>query len=222
MYRCCIFDLDGTLLNTLKSLQNSVNATLAHYNLGPVNEACIKQFVGDGYEMLVERALRYCGDSELAHYEEALVTYMKEFTDHSMDQVQPYDGIAELLDKLKGAGVRIAVLSNKPHEKTVFNITEVFGSDLFDSVAGERREVNRKPDPAGVHMIMEEFNLTADQCLYVGDTSTDMETGSAAGVDTVGVLWGFRGEKELASYDPRYLVREPKEILAIVKGFDAV
>lgn len=222
MYRCCIFDLDGTLLNTLKSLQNSVNATLAHYDLGPVNENDIKRFVGDGYEMLVERALRHCGDSGLAHYEDALVTYMKEFTVHSMDDVRPYDGIAELLDNLKEAGIRIAVLSNKPHEKTVFNITEVFGGDLFDSVAGERRGVNRKPDPAGVYMIMEEFGLTADQCLYVGDTSTDMETGSSAGVDTVGVLWGFRGEQELASYHPRYLVREPGEILAIVKGSGAV
>lgn len=217
MYSCCIFDLDGTLLNTLKSLQNSVNATMAHFNLGPVDSAHIKQFVGDGYKKLVERALIYCGDKELLHYEEALEIYMKEFYIHSMDEVKPYEGIRELLEYLKAEGVKIAVLSNKPHEKTIFNIVQVFGQSYFDYAAGEREGILRKPDPAGVFMIMEEFGLKAEECLYIGDTSTDMETGLAAGVDTVGVLWGFRDEKELGSCHPRYLVQKPQDIITIVK-----
>lgn len=217
MYRCCIFDLDGTLLNTIKSLQNTVNATLARYQLGPVDEDHVRQFVGEGYKLLVERALKYCGDTGLEHYEDALVTYMKEFTVHAMDEVRPYDGITQLLEYLRGADIKLAVLSNKPHEKTVFNITEVFGDGYFDYVAGERQGVNRKPDPEGIYIIMKELGLTASECLYVGDTGTDMETGRAAGVDTVGVLWGFRGEEELASYRPRYLVKAPGEIIEIVR-----
>ena len=217
MYRCCIFDLDGTLLDTLQSLQNSVNATMAHYHLGPVDAAHMKQFVGDGYQKLVERALIYCGDEELVHYDEALRVYMKEFYLHSMDEVKPYDGIRELLEYLRSEHIKIAVLSNKPHEKTLYNITEVFGDGYFDYAAGERDGVMRKPDPAGVFMIMEELGVKANECLYIGDTSTDMETGLAAGVDTVGVLWGFRDEKELGSYHPQYLVREPRDIIKIVK-----
>ena len=217
MYRCCIFDLDGTLLDTLISLQNSVNATLAHYGLGPVDAAHIKQFVGDGYQKLVERALIYCGDEKLVHYDEALKTYMKEFYIHSMDEVKPYEGIVELLQYLKAADIKIAVLSNKPHEKTLFNIAEVFGDTYFDYAAGERSTIMRKPDPAGVFMIMEELGVKADECLYIGDTSTDMETGLAAGVDTVGVLWGFRDEAELGSYQPQYLVRKPQDMISIVR-----
>lgn len=218
MYRCCIFDLDGTLLDTLTSLQNSVNATLAHYGLGPVDAAHMKRFVGDGYQKLVERALIYCGDRELVHYEDALKVYMAEFAVHSMDEVKPYAGICEMLAYLKSTDVKIAVLSNKPHEKTIYNLVEVFGEHYFDYAAGEREGIMRKPDPAGVYMIMEELGVKASECLYVGDTSTDMETGIAAGIDTVGVLWGFRDEEELGSYHPRYLVRKPQEIMTIAEG----
>ena len=217
MYRCCIFDLDGTLLDTLKSLQNSVNATIAHFGFEPIDGDHIKQFVGDGYKKLVERSLIYCGDGELVHYEEALELYMKEFSVHVMDEVGPYPGIPELLEYLKGEQVKIAVLSNKPHEKTLHNIAEIFGADYFDYAAGEREGILRKPDPAGVYMIMEELGVGAEECLYVGDTGTDMETGRNAGVDTIGVLWGFRDEQELGSYHPQYLVREPLEISQIVE-----
>lgn len=217
MYRCCIFDLDGTLLNTLEALTNSVNGMLDHFQLGPIDEAHIKKFVGDGYKVLVERTLKYCGDEKLTHYEEGLKVYMDVFAAHSMDGVKPYDGIPELLEYLKGEDIRIAVLSNKPHEKTVANIIEVFGEGYFDMVAGEQQGVNRKPDPEGVFRIMEQLQVQASECLYIGDTSTDMETGIAAKVDTVGVLWGFRDKVELGSYGPKYLVENPGEMIEIVK-----
>lgn len=216
MYRCCIFDLDGTLLNTIESLQNTMNATLSHFNFNPIDEAHIRKFVGDGYKMLVKRALLYAKDEALLHYEQALKIYMEEFSIHCMDGVMPYDGIHTLLDDLKCRGIRLAVLSNKPHEKTVAGIREIFGDGYFDFVAGEQPGVNRKPDPEGVFRILKQLDFSAEECLYVGDTNTDMETGIAAGVDTVGVLWGFRDEEELASYRPNYLVRTPEEIIEIV------
>lgn len=217
MYRCCIFDLDGTLLNTLESLKNTVNGTLSHFGLEPLDEAQIRGFVGDGYKMLVERVLKYSKDKDLQYYEPALKIYMSEFAIHYGDEVVPYDGICVLLEYLKSNGIQIAVLSNKPHEMTVANIHEVFGEGYFDLVMGEQTGIKRKPDPEGLHRIMIQLGLRSPECLYIGDTGTDMETGKAAGVDTVGVRWGFRGLAELGFCNPQYLVGCPEEIIEIVK-----
>lgn len=213
MYRCCIFDLDGTLLNTIGSLTYAVNGMLEHFGYSPVAEAQVKQFVGDGYKKLVERSLKVSGDEALLHYEEALKVYMEVFEANALYQVTPYDGIMELLEYLKAQGIRLAVLSNKPNAQTVENIETVFGQGYFDFVAGERPEIPRKPDPAGVVQILKTFGEEAANCLYFGDTGTDMETGLSAGVITVGVTWGFRGRKELASFHPQYIVDRPGEVL---------
>ena len=155
MIRCCIFDLDGTLLNTLKALTLTVNLTLEHFGYEPVDEDHVRQFVGDGYKLLMERVLRYRGDEQLEHYEESLKVYLELFAVHSMDGVHPYDGICELLEELKKRGIKTAVLSNKPHPRTVENIETVFGPGYFDYVAGEQPGIPRKPDPAGVKLILD-------------------------------------------------------------------
>lgn len=212
MIRCCIFDLDGTLLNTLSALRITVNLTLEHFGYPAIGEAKIKKFVGDGYKLLVERALKDAGDVELKHYEEALQVYTDTFAEHSMDQVEPYDGIVELLKQLKERGIKIAVLSNKPHERTVDNIEMVFGKGYFDYVAGEQPGIPRKPDPAGVYRILEAFGEKPEECLYFGDTNTDMQTGLGAGLVTVGVTWGFRDREELESFHPQYVIDKPREV----------
>lgn len=216
MVRCCIFDLDGTLLDTLTALRITVNCMLEHFGYPPVGEDKIKRFVGDGYKMLVERALLDAGDEGLAHYEEGLRVYTELFAVHSMDEVKPYDGIVELLAAMKERGIRIAVLSNKPHERTVENIEAVFGKGYFDLVAGERPEIPRKPNPAGVYRILETLGVQPEDCLYFGDTNTDMQTGLGAGLVTVGVTWGFRERAELESYDPQYVVDHPREVFEIL------
>ena len=127
MIRCCIFDLDGTLLNTLDALTYTTNLTLKEFGYGPVDPEHIKQFVGDGYRTQVRRALQYSGDEALAHYEEALSSYTRLFAEHCLYHVRPYAGITELLEALKQQGIRIAVLSNKPHARAVENIEAVFG-----------------------------------------------------------------------------------------------
>lgn len=217
MYQCCIFDLDGTLINTIHALTRTVNLTLKQYALGPVDEEHTKIFVGDGYRMLLERALIYCGDKELLHLEDALKTYNEFFKTNCLYRIEVYDGIKPLLSYLKSAGIKTAVLSNKAHERTVENIESVFGIDCFDLISGEKAGVNRKPDPAGALCTAAELGVSPVNCLYLGDTDTDMKTGIAAGMDTVGVTWGFRGREELEEYHPKYIADKPEEVIEIIR-----
>ncbi len=212
MIRCCIFDLDGTLLNTLDALTYTTNLTLKEFGYGPVDPEHIKQFVGDGYRMQVKRALMYSGDKELLHYEAALSAYTRLFAEHCLYHVRPYEGIPELLQELKARGIRIAVLSNKPHARTVENIEAVFGKGYFDIVAGQKDDVPKKPDPAGVNRILEEFGCKPEECLYFGDTNTDMQTGLNAKAHTVGVTWGFRDRTELEAFHPDFVIDDPKMV----------
>lgn len=218
MIRCCIFDLDGTLLDTLKALTYTVNLVLGHWGLKPVDEEHVKHFVGDGYRLQLERALRYCGDENLVHLEESLSLYTELFAQHCLYQVKPYDGICELLEELKAGGIRIAVLSNKPHARTLDNIETIFGKGYFDHIAGEQPGIPKKPDPAGVEQILGKFNINPNECLYFGDTNTDMKTGLGAGLITIGVTWGFRGREELEAFHPQYIIDHPREAKEILES----
>lgn len=213
MIRCCIFDLDGTLLNTLDALTYTTNLTLKEFGYGPVGEEQIKHFVGDGFRMQVKRALQYSGDEKLLHYEEALAVYTKLFAQHCLYHVRPYDGIREMLEALKEQGIRIAVLSNKPHARTVENIEAIFGTGYFDLVAGQKDEIPKKPDPTGVNLILEQFACKPEECLYFGDTNTDMQTGLNAKAHTVGVTWGFRDRAELEAFHPEFVIDDARVVM---------
>ena len=221
MYRLCIFDLDGTLLNTIGALTYVTNETLAAFGLGPVPQEEMKHMVGDGYRKQVERSLRWCGDETLSHYEEALPLYMEYFSRDCMRGVAPYEGISELLSFLKERGIRMAVFSNKPHAQTVKNIETIFGRGYFDAVRGEQPGTPKKPAPDGALLICRELGVSPEECLYLGDTNTDMRTGAAAGMDTVGVLWGFRDRGELEASHPRYLAAHPSEVEAIFRAAES-
>ncbi|GFP78176.1 HAD family hydrolase [Clostridium fungisolvens] len=218
MYKCCVFDLDGTLINSIKAIAYTTNLTLKKYGLGPVDEDHYKIFVGDGYKKLIERVLIYCGDKDLINYEDALITYTEYFKIHCMYEVRAYDGIKEMLDYLKLNNVKIAVLSNKPHDRTIDNIEGIFGTGYFDSISGEKDGVRRKPDPEGAINTAINLGLTPKECLYIGDTNTDMKTGIGAGMDVVGVTWGFRTREELEEYNPKYIIDTPNEIIDIIKN----
>lgn len=217
MYKCCIFDLDGTLIDSIKAISHTCNLTLNKYNLGPIEENDYKVYVGEGYKKLVERALIHCGDKDLANYEDALITYMDYFKIHCMHEVVPYDGITNMLEFLKKNNIKVAILSNKPHERTIDNVNGVFGNDYFDRVSGEVKDIKRKPDPQGAIITAKELGVLPQDCLYIGDTDTDMKTGIAAKMDTVGVTWGFRNRKELSEYNPKYIIDRPEEIISILK-----
>lgn len=224
MYKCCIFDLDGTLVNSIYAIMESVNQTLESFGFGPIDEEEAKRFVGDGYKKLMERALIARGDTELVHYEESLVRYQQYFKGCCMYRVEPYEGIPELLDFLKSHGIKIAVLSNKPHARALDNVEGVFGKGCFDLVNGERESegIRRKPAPDGVFLCARELGVSMEECLYLGDTNTDMKTGLAAGADTVGVTWGFRDRAELEAFHPAYIADHPLEVVQIVKDVNGI
>lgn len=218
MYGCCIFDLDGTLLNTIHALTYTTNQVLGRLGLAQVDEAHMKVFVGNGYKKQMERSLLYAGDKELKHFEESLSIYKEEFAKHCMYQVEPYEGIRQLLTWLKEKNVKIGVLTNKPHQRAVENIEGIFGKGYFDFIQGEQEGIPKKPDPTGLLAMIKSMGARPKDCLYFGDTNTDMETGRAGGADTAGVLWGFRSKEELEAFHPKYLLNKPEELIRILEG----
>ncbi len=218
MYKACIFDLDGTLTDTLESLTYCVNATLCELGLSQITDEQCKAFVGSGARNLIERSLMAVGDSELLHAEKAMEVYGRIFKENCTYHVVPYEGIVELLHTLKLLGIRLAVLSNKPHLQTKDVVATFFGTDTFTCVQGQQETIPRKPDPTAVFMIAKELNVACEECLYIGDSDVDMQTGNAAGVTTVGVTWGFRSREVLKENGAVHIVDQAEEIISIVKG----
>ncbi len=217
-YRGMIFDLDGTLVNSIHALTRCTNRTLSRFGLGPVSEERMMTIVGDGYKMQMRRALLAAGDADLIHYEESLPVYLEIFAADCNYNMHAYDGIAELLAFAKENGIRMAVVSNKPHAQAVATVEYVFGTDMFDVIVGEREGIPKKPDPSGALYAARQMRLEPEECLYFGDTNTDMRTGKNAGMPTVGVLWGFRGRKELMEFAPEYLIEKPQDAIGIVRA----
>lgn len=213
MKKAVIFDLDGTLSDSIHSIKYCADRAVAPFGMGPFTEQQYKYFVGDGAANLVRRALAAGGDEEGIHFEEAFAGYKEIFRENCMYQVTPYDGIRELLAALKERGVRIAVLSNKPHAETVNVIETLFGKGCFDVIQGQKENVAIKPSPEGVFQILEQLGLEAEEILYLGDTSTDMKTGKSAGAFTLGALWGFREREELEENHADAIIAHPLEVL---------
>lgn len=216
-YQLCMFDLDGTLLNTVGALTYSTNAALRELGLGEVTPEQVKRIVGDGYRMQMERALKLCGDEKLIFHEASLPLYMKYFSENCMRDVVPYEGIRELLCWLKEQKIKIAVFSNKPQHQAVENVEQIFGAGYFDAIRGETSGILKKPAPDGAWMLCRELGIKPENTLYLGDTATDMKTGISAGIDTAGVTWGYRERKELMDCGPMAVVDHPLQIRELVE-----
>jgi phosphoglycolate phosphatase len=214
--KAVIFDLDGTLTNTLKSIWKSANLALADVGLPPFEVDRYRYFVGDGAEELLRRALTAAGDTELIHLDKIRESYRKYFEIYVNYEVRPYDGITELLAALKEKGILLAVNSNKPHERTIDVVEEIFGKNTFDMLVGQCESRARKPAPDGIFYIMEQLQLKKEDVLYIGDTCVDMQTGKSAGVFTVGALWGFRDRQELEEHHADAIIAHPLELLQYV------
>ncbi len=202
-----IFDLDGTLSDSIHSIKYSGDRTMEKFGYGPFSEEQYKYFVGDGARNLVKRALAAGGDTELAHFEEAYALYREIFRENCMYRVRPYEGIPELLATLKVQHVKIAVLSNKPHAETVNVVETLYGKGYFDVIEGQKEGLAIKPSPDGVFRILERLSLGAEDLLYLGDT------GKGAGAFTVGALWGFRDRAELEEGGADAVIEHPLELL---------
>lgn len=212
----CIFDLDGTLTDTLESLVYCTNKTLEELGMLPITEEECRAFVGNGAKRLIMSALEASGDGELSRLNEAMETYLRIFSENCLYHVKPYDGILELLGALKEKGIRLAVHSNKPHAQTVDVVGRIFGDGVFDVVQGQEEKLPRKPDPAGVFKIAEKIGAEVSDCIYIGDSEVDIATGANAGIKAVGVSWGFRGRKLLLEAGAKIVIDRPEELLHYV------
>ena len=212
MIKACIFDLDGTLTRTQESIARPINMTLKYYGLPEQPVEDYNYFAGDGIKNALERALKAAGDTEAAHLEEGLPMCRKWMNEDPLYHVEPYPHVIESLHALKDKGIKIAVFSNKPHESAVNVVETIFGKELFDHVQGQTDRIPIKPDPAGVYEILKEFGVKKEECLYFGDTNTDMMTGHNAGLYTVGVTWGFRPRAELEEYKADCIIDSAADI----------
>jgi len=208
-----IFDLDGTLLDTLEDLADAANATLKHFGF-PVHPIdAYRYFVGEGLKTLMQRIVPGSNASE-----EQLLDYMKKFGEiYSKTwnvRSTPYSEIPEMIQSLSTAGLQLAVLSNKPHEFTKICVETFFPEHPFAFVFGQRDGVAKKPDPSGALEIAEKMGLDVKDVLYVGDTATDMKTGNSAGMRTIGVEWGFRDRAELEKNNAWRVVTTPAEVVS--------
>ena len=213
MIKACIFDLDGTLADTLDSMAYVTNIIMEKFGLKTLPVDNFRYYSGEGANMLIRRALKDAGDPELAHYDEGQKLYREMFEADPMYKVVPYKGMPETLKELKKRGVKLGVCSNKPHEAAVKVVERMFGSQIFDAVMGQSDSVRKKPAPDGPLKIAEQFGIKPEECMYLGDSGTDMQTGKAAGMYTVGVLWGYREKEELLKNGADYLVDSPEDIL---------
>ena len=214
--KACIFDLDGTLTNTLESMTYSVNLTLKEMGLSQITKDQCRMFVGHGARVLIEESLKVSGDPKASRIEEGMKIYGRIFDQNCTYHVTPYEGIPEMLKALKDRGIHLAVLSNKPDRQTVKVVKEIFGDNIFDYAQGQKDGIRRKPAPDGVWYLMEQMQVSKEECLYIGDSEVDAATGKNAGLKTIGVLWGFRDRKTLETAGADHLIERPEELLQFV------
>lgn len=215
MKKLVIFDLDGTLLNTIADLAQSTNHALAALGYPTHKEEEYNFMVGNGINKLFERAL-----PEEEKTEENVLRVRKEFVpyydQHNADKSRPYPGITELLDELQAKGLQVAVASNKYQAATEKLIAHYFPNIRFTAVFGQREGVNVKPDPTVVYDILKIAQISKKDVLYVGDSGVDMQTAIHAEVTSCGVTWGFRPRAELETFHPNYIINKAEEVLEIV------
>jgi phosphoglycolate phosphatase len=214
-FQAVLFDLDGTLLDTLDDLADSTNLALSKLGLPEHPAEAYKEFIGDGIENLVRRAvpadrrdsatLAECGRLTREHYAARWA-----------EKTRPYDGVADLLDALTNRGVRMTVFSNKPDEFTQLCVARLLAGRRFEVVLGATAALPKKPDPAGALLIAERLQLSPAEVVYLGDTGTDMQTAVAAGMFPVGALWGFRAAEELLAAGARALIERPQDLLHVL------
>jgi phosphoglycolate phosphatase len=207
-----LFDLDGTLIDSLADVADSCNRILAAHGYPPHPYDAYRYFIGDGVENLLLRALPPEARAEPG-LSQCMAAYNADYAQSWHIKTRPYPGILELLDAAKVKGLRLAVLSNKPHHFTLQCVQEILGGHRFDTVLGASDQFPHKPNPAAALHIARGMNLSSDQFMYLGDTATDMQTAIAAGMYPLGALWGFRTEEELRAAGAEALLRFPVDLL---------
>lgn len=216
MYKCIVFDLDGTLLNTIDDICDSINASLRRLNKNINTDHC-KSFVGSGVDKLIYRTLDFLDINSTENFEYLKKAYLEEYKKRQFDKTNLYPNTFETLLKLKDYNVKIAVLSNKPDDDTQRIISHYFKDLNFDCVFGKKKQFNIKPSPDSLNEIIKILNVEKDEVLYCGDSDVDMQTAINAGVTSIAASWGFRTKEELSKYNPKYILSNIKEIIKIIE-----
>ncbi len=215
-FQAVIFDLDGTLLDSLQDLADAMNATLSHFGF-PVHELNkYRYFVGDGIDNLVRRTLPDAAKNDPRLVSSCLEMMRNSYSLNWGVKTRPYPGIPELLDALGARGLKMVVLSNKPHDFTKKTVEGLLPAWRFEAVVGARPQFPLKPDPSSALEIANELRLAPADFLYLGDTATDMKTANAAGMFAVGALWGFRDATELIAGGAAKVIEKPAELLELL------
>ena len=217
MIKLCVFDLDGTVMDTLESIAYFANYTMQEMNMPAVPTEKFKYFAGDGRAELIHRTLAFNNADAPDNFSLACKIYDRAYENNFMHLTKVFDGVLEQLIKLKQSGIKIAVLSNKPHNVTEYVIEKTFGKDFFDYVQGQLDAVPMKPDPKGFLEIAKKFGVSCSECVMIGDTNVDMLTGVNAGAHTLGVLWGFRDRAELVDNGAQAIISHPEELAEAIK-----
>lgn len=216
--KAVIFDLDGTICNTLEDLGECTNRALADFDLPPHPIEDYRMIVGNGVDTQMKRAIgeekytKELGDKVKEHFKRY---YAQDYLKHT----KPYEGMEEALDYLHEMGLMTAVFSNKPDEFAGKLCRELFG-ERFSMVVGNRPNVPVKPDPSGLQPILKELGLKAEECVYCGDSCVDIDTGKNAGMKTIGAAWGFRGRKELEERGADAVTEQPNELPVLLKQWE--
>lgn len=215
-YRGAIFDLGGTLADTLRSIAAIGNGTLGAFGLPEIEPEAYRQMVGNGADKLMERMLaRVDADYQGEDFVRFRAEYDRRYAADPLGGVAPYPGLPELLTALKAAGIKLGVLSNKPDDMTRVIVHGLYGG-LPDLVWGQLAERPKKPDPTAALAMAEALGLPPEDILYIGDSGVDMDTAQRAGMDSCGVLWGFRDAEELTAHGAKFLAKSAAELGEII------
>ena len=212
-YKTLIFDLDGTLLNTLLDLASSVNYAMRECGFCERTTDEVRRFIGNGVEVLIRRAVPE-GTSE-EEYKKALDVFKTHYKQNSRNKTAPYDGICDILKRLKADGYKLAIVSNKV-DFAVKDLRDEFFNGLIDVAIGDSDATPTKPEPDMVYKAIEELGADIESCIYIGDTDVDIETAKNSGMDCISVSWGFRTRKELEEYGATMIADCAEDILKFV------
>lgn len=208
-YKAVVFDLDGTLANSLEDLKNAVNYGIKKLGFYEPTVEEYRLFVGNGTEKMIERALKENATKE--NIEKVKQDYLEYYGKHFADYTKAYEGMPELIQKLHKNGVKIAVVTNKVNSMASTVVTKLYGN-YFDIIEGQRDGIPAKPDPTLTLMVMEKLGVKPNECAFVGDSGVDIKTGKNSGAAPIGVLWGFREKEELILNGAKYIAKTAKEL----------
>ncbi|MDE6413564.1 MAG: HAD family hydrolase [Eubacterium sp.] len=214
--KCVIFDLDGTLVNTIIDLGRACDYLLRNSGIEPKwTESDYKAFVGNGAKILVSRA--FSGKLSPEELEKQYSVFKVKYNAIKMENAYVYDGMLDVVNTIKSSGIKVAICTNKPDAAAKGMVEALFGTEVFDVIVGAADDLPKKPDTAMPNKILTKLNMSSDECIWIGDSTVDLESAKNLGCKSIAVTWGFRSVETLLECGPNYVVNCPKENLDVFK-----